>query len=135
MAISIQKKPSLCCILNHELQSLSCLIFFQCPLLFHLLYFCCCSVTKSCLTLCKPMDCSTPGSSGLHYLLECVQINVLWLGDVILPSHPSFAFYLSQHQVLFQWVGSSNQKITDKVDKVLELQKKYFQWIFRVDFL
>ena len=22
---------------------------------------CCCSVTKSCLTLCKPMDCSTPG--------------------------------------------------------------------------
>ena len=37
MAISIQKS-FLCCILNHELQSLSCLIF-QCPLLFHLLYF------------------------------------------------------------------------------------------------
>ena len=24
---------------------------------------CCCSVAKSCLTLCDPMDCSTPGSS------------------------------------------------------------------------
>ena len=24
---------------------------------------CCCSVTKSCLTLCDPMDCSLPGSS------------------------------------------------------------------------
>ena len=25
--------------------------------------FCCCLVTKSCLTLCNPMDCSPPGSS------------------------------------------------------------------------
>ena len=25
--------------------------------------FCCCSVAKSCLTLCDPMDCSPPGSS------------------------------------------------------------------------
>ena len=23
--------------------------------------FCCCSVTKSCLSLCDPLDCSTPG--------------------------------------------------------------------------
>ena len=28
----------------------------------------CCSVTQSCLTLCNTMDCSTPGSSALHYL-------------------------------------------------------------------
>ena len=27
---------------------------------------CCCSVTKSCLTLCDPTDCSTPGSPFLH---------------------------------------------------------------------
>ena len=25
---------------------------------------CCCSVAKSCLTLCNPIDCSPPGSSG-----------------------------------------------------------------------
>ena len=31
---------------------------------------CCCSVTKSCLTLCDPVDCSTPGFPVLHYLLE-----------------------------------------------------------------
>ena len=28
----------------------------------------CCSVAKLCPTLCDPMDCSTPGSSVLHYL-------------------------------------------------------------------
>ena len=27
---------------------------------------CCCSVAKSCLTLCDPMDCSTPGFPVLH---------------------------------------------------------------------
>ena len=27
---------------------------------------CCCSVSKLCLILCDPMDCSTPGSSVLH---------------------------------------------------------------------
>ena len=30
----------------------------------------CCSVTKSCQTLCSPMDCSTPGFPVLHYLPE-----------------------------------------------------------------
>ena len=43
-----------------------------------------------------------------------------------------FAFNLSQHQGLFQWVCSSYV-----VDKVLECQFQHqsFQWIFRVDFL
>ena len=27
---------------------------------------CCCLVTQSCLTLCDPMDCSTPGFPVLH---------------------------------------------------------------------
>ena len=31
---------------------------------------CCCSVAKSCPTLCNPMDCSTPGFFVLHYLPE-----------------------------------------------------------------
>ena len=34
----------------------------------------CCSVAKSCLTLCNPMDCSTPGPFVLHYLLVFVQL-------------------------------------------------------------
>ena len=34
-------------------------------------WFCCCSVAKLCLTLCDPMDCSTPGFPILHCLLVC----------------------------------------------------------------
>ena len=52
---------------------------------------CCCSVTKSCLTLSDPVDCSRPGSSILHYLLEFAQIHVHWVSDVILPSLPPLA--------------------------------------------
>ena len=36
----------------------------------------CCSVAQSCLTFCNLMDCSTPGSSVLHYVLEFVQTHV-----------------------------------------------------------
>ena len=49
---------------------------------------CCCPVTQSCLTLCDPMDCSTPGSSVLHCLPEFAQIHVHWVSDAIQPSHP-----------------------------------------------
>ena len=38
--------------------------------------YCCCSVAKSCLTLCDPMDCSMPGFPVLHYLLEFAQVHV-----------------------------------------------------------
>ena len=37
--------------------------------------YCFCSVTKSCPTLHDPMDCSTLGSSVLHYLSEFAQIH------------------------------------------------------------
>ena len=43
----------------------------------------CCSVAKSCLTLCDPMDCSTPGSSVLNYYPEFAQIHVHWVSDAI----------------------------------------------------
>ena len=45
---------------------------------------CCCTVAKSCPTLCDPMDCSMPDSSLLHYLLEFTQI--LSIASVILSS-------------------------------------------------
>ena len=44
---------------------------------------CCCSVAQSCSTLCRPMDCSTPGFPVLHYLLEFAQTHVHWLNDTI----------------------------------------------------
>ena len=37
---------------------------------------CSCSVVKSCLTLCNPVDYSTPGSSDFHYLPEFAQTHV-----------------------------------------------------------
>ena len=46
------------------------------------------SVTKLCLTLCDPMDCSTPGFPVPHYLLEFAETHVHWVGDAIQPSHP-----------------------------------------------
>ena len=48
----------------------------------------CCSVTKLCLTLCDPMDCSTLGFPVLHYLPEFAQTHVHWVSDAIQPSHP-----------------------------------------------
>ena len=44
---------------------------------------CCCSVARSCPTLCDLMDCSTPGSSVLHCLPEFAQIHVHWVDDAI----------------------------------------------------
>ena len=49
---------------------------------------CHCSVTKSCLTLCDPMDCSMPGFPVLHYFPEFAQTHVHWVSDAIQPSHP-----------------------------------------------
>ena len=49
---------------------------------------CCCSVAKSCPTLCNSMDCSPPGSSVFHCLLKFVQSHVHWVSDAIQPSHP-----------------------------------------------
>ena len=42
----------------------------------------------SCVRLCDPMNCSTPGFPFLHYLLEFAQIHVHWVSDAIQPSHP-----------------------------------------------
>ena len=95
------------------------------------------SVTQSCLTLCKPMNCSMPGFPVHHQLPEFTQTHVRWVGNAIQLSHPLSspsppAFNLSQYQGLFQGVSSSHQ-----MAKVVEfqLQHQSFQWIFRTDFL
>ena len=98
---------------------------------------CCCSVPKYIWLFFDPMDCSIPGSSVLHCLLEFAQTLVHWVSDAIQLSHPLSspsppAFNLSQYQGLFAWVSSVHQ-----VAKVLDfqLQHQSFQWMFRVDFL
>ena len=37
---------------------------------------CCCLVSQLCLTLCDPMDCSTPGFPVFHHLPELAQTHV-----------------------------------------------------------
>ena len=95
------------------------------------------SVTQSCLTLCNPMNHSTPGPLVHHQLPEFTQTHALWFGDAIQPSHPLSspsppASNPSQHQGLFQWVNSLHD-----VAKVLEfqLQHQSVQWIPRTDLL
>ena len=83
------------------------------------------SVTQSCPVLCDPMDCSTPGLPVHHQLPELAQTHVHQVGGAIQPSHPLSspsppAFNLSQHQGLFQSVGSSHQ-----VAEVLEFQLQH----------
>ena len=77
-------------------------------------------VTQLCLTLCDPMNRSTPVLPVHHQLPEFTQTHVHWVSDAIQTSHtlstPSTpAPNPSQHQSLFQWVNSSHE-----VTKVLE---------------
>ena len=64
------------------------LLLFSCPLY---------------LTLCDPMDCSTPGLPVPHHLLKFAQAHVHSIADIIQPSHPLMpsspsALSLSQYQ-------------------------------------
>ena len=46
------------------------------------------SVIQSCLTLCDPMECSTPGLPVHQKLPDLTQSHVHWVSDAIQPSHP-----------------------------------------------
>ena len=64
------------------------------------------SVTQSCLTLCDPMNHSTPGLPVHHQLPKFTQTHVHLVGDAIQPSHPLSspsppAPNPSQHQDIF----------------------------------
>ena len=76
------------------------------------------SVSQSCLTLCNPMDCSTPGFPVHHQLLEFAQTHVVHrLGDAIQlsyplpsPSSPAFksfpasGFFTSESVICIRWL-------------------------------
>ena len=87
-----------------KLYIVTLLIWFICRVQFS-------SVTQSCPTLCDPINRSTPGLSVHHQHPKFTQTHVHWVGDVIQPFHPLSspfppALNLSQHQGLFQRVGS-----------------------------
>ena len=76
------------------------------------------SVAQSCLTLCDPIDCSTPGLPIHHQLPESTQTHVHRVGDTIQLSHPLSVPFSSCPQSLpalesfpmsqlFAWGGQS----------------------------
>ena len=90
------------------------------------------SVARSCLTLCNPMDCSTPGLPVHHKLLELSQTHVHRVSDAIQPSVVPFSSRLQS----FPASGSfPMSQFFHQVAKILEfqLQHQSFQRIFRID--
>ena len=75
------------------------------------------SVSQSCLTLCDPMNCSTPGLLVHHQLPEFTQTHIHWVSDAIQPSHPVLPFSSCSQSLpasesfpispLFAWGGQS----------------------------
>ena len=70
------------------------------------------SVAQLCLTLCDPMDCSTPGYPIHHQLLELIQTHVHWVLSFVisffscLQSFPASGSFLTS-----QFFTSSGQSI------------------------
>ena len=62
--------------------------FVKYPFLPQTLFFPCrrLSVSNFCVTLCDPVDCSTPGSPVLRHLPEFAHVHVHWVGDTSLAS-------------------------------------------------
>ena len=83
-------------------------------LLTNIYFLLCCSVAKLCLSLCDPMDCSSPGSFVLYYLPDFAQIHVCWVSDAIQPSHspsplllplifPSIRVFFNESVLCIRW--------------------------------
>ena len=84
------------------------------------------SVTQSCLTLCNPMNRSTPVLPVHHQLPEFTETHVHRVSDAIQPSHPLLSPSPltpnpSQHQSLFQWVNSSHE-VAKVIDCIIREQ-------------
>ena len=118
----------------------SLLISFAFHEYFNVLECCCCSVTKWCLTLSNPMDCSMPGFPVHHQLLELAQTHVQRVGDAIQPSHPlplllllsifsSIRVFLSELALCIRWPKYCNFSLS------INPSHNYLELIsFRIDF-
>ena len=101
------------------------------------------SITQSCLTLCDPMNRSTPGFPDHHQLPEFTQTHVHQVSDAIQPSHPLSspsppACNLSQHQGLFtmsQFFASGGQSIGVSGFSISPFSEYWGLISFRIDWL
>ena len=91
--------------------------------------WCCCSVTKSCLTLWNPMDGSMTGFPVLHYFPEFAQ-TFMSTESVMSSNHPVLFRPLLLLPSIFPSIKVYSNE--SALAKILELQYQSFQWIFRV---
>ena len=83
------------------------------------------SAAKSCLTLCNPMNHSTPGLPVHHQLPDSTQTHVHRVGDAIQPSHP-----LSSHS-LVPWIFPSIRVFSN--ESALRMRwSKYWSFSFNI---
>ena len=90
------------------------------------------SVAQSCLTLCDPMDCSTPGFPPIANSQSLLKLMCI---ESVMPSnHFILCCLLLLLPSIFPSIGVTSWH---QVAKVLEfqVQHQFFPWIFRVDFL
>ena len=93
----------------------------------------CCWVTQSWLTLCDPVDGSTPGFPVLHHLRELAQTHVHCVCDGIQPSPPlpspsPFAFNLPQHQDNACQILALTHRVGTPPYQPLKLYKQFSFW-------
>ena len=82
------------------------------------------SVAQSCLTLCNPRDCSTPGFPVHHQLLELAQTHVHLFSDAIqhfIPCPPLLLLPSVFPRIkVFQWV--SHNRCKNPQQNILEIK-------------
>ena len=78
------------------------------------------SVTQLCLTLCDPMNHSTPGLPVHHQLPEFTETHVQQVSDAIQPSHP-----------LSSIAGTKARRTVLKLLKEKKNTNLFFCWLFR----
>ena len=95
------------------------------------------SVAQSCLTLCNPMNRSTPGLPVRHQLLESPQTHVHWFSDAIQPSHPLSSLLLLPSVFPSIRVFSDESALHMRWPKYwnFSFNIKSFQWTPRTDLL
>ena len=90
----------------------------------------CCLVAKLCLTLCKPLDCSTSVFPVLHYHLpKFAQTHAHWVGNAFQPSHCLPSIFPRTRIFPTVLAVCIRCKVLE-----LQLQQQFFPWVFRVDF-
>ena len=97
-------------------------------------FYCCCSATKLCPTLCDPMDCSMPGFP----VFLCISQSLLKLMSIESWCHPTISSSVTPFSSCLQSFpasGSFPVVSLHQVARVLDLQYQSFQWIFKADFL